>query len=393
MLKRGLILPLANGNSYNKVVTGCVLRESTMRCAVVHGPDRVPVLCPGDIPPSDPECVPFHQVISRGLLHSAEGRGLPPESWQAVSPFVDRALSGFPVIAMPQLELWLDLARANGVLSYSDSACCAMEFTRANSFKLCQRITGSVAEAESIDSCELWSIKEGHTSSIWIATLHCNQSESPTRFVLNIARDIEAGRELSAVCSELSALKLRDCSLVVEVLDSGTVGGRWDVPVVATNWISGGYELHVLSTGRAIAIDRFNSDPSDPRRVASVTVRSDLDSDDLWSGILRSWISLGDWSRPDGPVLLPRTEINEGDWVFADGRAVLCGLTPGQLVLSPSEAVEACFSLHATMGYRGAEVKWGNQQRIFAILCEGAVVKMYPALAKALRVMHLNLKL
>jgi hypothetical protein len=172
------------------------------------------------------------------------------------------------------------------------------------------------------------------------------------------------------------------------VLLSNVVRGPWDVPVVATNWISGGYELHVLPSGRAVAIDQFNADPNDPRLVDSVTVRSDLDSDDLWSAILRSWISLGDWSRVDGPVLLPRTEINEGDWVFVDGQALLCGLTPGELVLSPSDAIEACFSLHARVGYRGAEIKWGNHCKILAILCEVAVAKRYPALARALRAMH-----
>lgn len=132
-----------------------------------------------------------------------------------------------------------------------------------------------------------------------------------------------------------------------------------------------------------MAIDRFNSDPGDPRRVASITVRSGLDSDELWSAILRSWVALGDWSCPDGPVRLPRTEINEGDWVYSDGRAVLCGLTPGELVLSPAEAVDACFSLHAKVGHRGATVGWGNKEAILAILCEAAVVKMYSALARA----------
>jgi hypothetical protein len=359
-----------------------------MRCKFVHGPERIPALSPDDVYRSDPGLVPFHQIISRGLLQSAESRGLASEDWREMSPFVDRALSGFPVTGPRQLELWLQLARTNGVLSYLDSARCAIKFIDANSTDLCQKITGSVIEAKSSNFCELWSVKEGHTSSVWITTLCADQTKSPIRFVLNIARDMAAGRELTAMGGELLALSLRNSSCVVGVLGSSVVTGNWDVPVLATSWISSGCELHVLPSGRAVAIEHFNSDPGDPRRVTSVTVRSDLESDDLWSAILRSWISLGDWSRRDGPVLLPRTEINEGDWVFADGQAVLCALTPGQLILSPSEAIEACFSLHATVGNRGAQIKWGNRERIFAILCEAAVVKMYPALARALRVMH-----
>jgi hypothetical protein len=354
-----------------------------MRYSVVHGPHRLPVLPPAGISPSNLECVPFHQVISRGLLHSAEARGLFPESWHGVAPLVDRALSGLTLTGVEDLGLWLELAKANGVLSYLDSARCAVEFTRTNSLKIYQTMAGSTLGFNSIESCELWSVKEGHTSSVWIATLHYG-GESPVHFALNIARDIEAGRELSAGVSELSALHLRDPSAVIEVLFCDIVRGPWAVPVVATNWISAGYELHVLPGGRAVAIEQFNADTSDPRRVASVTVRADLDSDDLWSTMLRSWISLGDWSQLDGPVHLPRTEINEGDWVYSRGRAVLCGLTPGELVMSPSEAVDACLSLHGTAGHGGTEIRWGNEERILAILCEAAVVKRYPALARAL---------
>jgi len=355
-----------------------------MRFTLLYGPNRIPI---GQGLESESGCVPFHQVISRGLLQSAEDRGLAAEDWQAVAPFVDRALCGSGD-TQDQLGVWFDLARQNLVLSYESSARCAMEFISGNSSQLYQQLAGKTIEPGSIRLCELWGIKEGHTSSIWIVTLHLAQTHPSARFVVNVARDMEAGEELTAMDTELSALHLRDHLSAVKVLGSGTVADEWDVPVLATSWIPNGLELHVLPSGRAVAIDRFNPDPSDPRRVASVTVRSDLDSDELWGAILRSWVALGNWSQPDGPVRLPRTEINEGDWVYSDGRAVLCGLTPGEFIMSPAEALDACFSLRATLGHRGATVEWSNREAILAILCEAAVVKRYPALARALRTMH-----
>jgi hypothetical protein len=101
--------------------------------------------------------------------------------------------------------------------------------------------------------------------------------------------------------------------------------------------------------------------------------------------MLRSWIAAGDWTRKEGPVLLPQTEINEGDWVYADGKAVLCALTPGPLVLSSADAIAACLSLHATVGNSGPRIPWDNQSKALAILREAAASTAYPALTSSLK--------
>jgi hypothetical protein len=347
----------------------------------VHGPDRQPVLMGAEV--GSPSVVPFHQVVSKGLLRAADERGLDPREWQELLLPIDRALEGAPVNRTSRLDAWTELGRAAGVLSFADSARCALEFVTAYGVSICEALARSDREGLPADACELWSIKEGHTASIWIVTMTCERWLSPIRYVLNVARDREAGIELAAMGSELASLGMRDSS-VVGVLGSGTAGGDQEVVVIATTWIPGGCELHVLSDGRAVAIERFNADPVDPGRIASVVVRSDVTSDDLWSSILRSWIALGDWRRGDGPVSLPRTEINEGDWVFANYRAVLCALTPGPLELSPSEAVEACLSLSASMGYRGARVGWKNGEHALAIMHQAAASGSYPALTAAL---------
>src|SRR5262245_43989557 len=43
-------------------------------------------------------------------------------------------------------------------------------------------------------------------------------------------------------------------------------------------------------------------------------------------------------------------------------------LTPAPFELSPSEAVETCRSLSASMGYRGARVGWNNREHALAIM-------------------------
>jgi hypothetical protein len=329
--------------------------------------------------------IPFHYIISRGLLRKAESARLPPQQWPLVAPLVDQALSDRNVPTVPHLETWLELAKQCGVLPYAASARCALEFVRTHGANIVGTMLGAPEDGVGIDSSELWSIKEGHTSSVWVVTIETRVTPQPVVFVLDVARDIIAGDELRHVAADLDALSTRDPSRVTRVLGRGEIAlSESTVAVVANTWVSDSNEIHVLRDGRAVAVDHFFGDPRQPELAASFAIREGWDSDDLWAAMLRSWIALGDWRRPAGPVLLPNVQINEGDWVIANGVAILCGVTPGPLILSCRDALAACLTLSATAGHEGPRITWSNQERAWQIVREAAATGAYPALNQSL---------
>jgi hypothetical protein len=352
-----------------------------MNWSIVHGPERIPVVLDAGTCLSPEAILPFHHIISRGLLIAAESRRLPPQQWPVVAPFLDQALGGIDRSAVPHLNNWLVLAKQCGVLPHTASARCALEFVRTHGVTIAGTLLEHPLDEASIESCELWSIKEGHTSSVWVATIALRATPQPIRFVVEVARDFEAGRELVDVATELGALGVRNPSRVVRVLGRSEIPlPAWNVPVIANTWIPEGFEIHVLRDGRAVAIERFASDPAEPARAASFAIRDGLQSDDLWAAMLLSWIALGDWRRPEGPVLLPNVQINEGDWVFTNGIATLCGVTPGTLMLSCRDALSACLTLSATADHSGPRITWANQDRAWTVVSEAAATGSFPAL-------------
>jgi hypothetical protein len=317
---------------------------------VIHGPDRSPIgtaTGPGG---------PFHGIASRGLLSLiGEDRELALE-WPRVAYRLDEASA-----------VWRDAVMRYHVLSYSQSAQCAKSF-------LVDHGAGLVGDNPL--HWELWSIKEGHTASVWCATAMLGRGRAPRRFCLNVARDSVASEELLSTVQTLHALAQRDPEGVVEILATKYVRmhagvGHWDIPVVATSWVDG-WELHALpatsTTARLVAVARFLCSETEPSIITRLA-GFDPGSARIWERILVHWIRLGDWGAVDGPVVLPVFEINEGDWMLS-GDVVLCAVSVGTRSLDPSLAVWACILLQARGGASGAPLYWGDVERATKVLRE-----------------------
>ncbi|SFH34176.1 hypothetical protein [Pedobacter insulae] len=196
---------------------------------------------------------PFHGIISRGLLK--HGCSI----WNTHShllEYEDNAL---------QTEEWIMLkqnAFQCGVLSFAQSTLAAKRYLEkyANTAK-----------------CELWNIKEGHTSSVWKVTL---ANEEP--FVLNIARDQLACEELKALSINLKKITDEgDTSNLAKVYDIVEIEDeQLPIKVVVTKneWIKDSFEIHSrinLKTNQEelLLVERFITDIQNPAEITAILGR------------------------------------------------------------------------------------------------------------------------
>src|SRR5262245_36832736 len=110
-----------------------------MNISLVHGADRNSVFTGAD----SPGVVPFHQVVSKGMLRAADEQHFDPREWQELSPMVDRALEGKSVTRTSRLDAWTELGKAAGTLSFAESTRCALEFVGMYGASICQALVPS----------------------------------------------------------------------------------------------------------------------------------------------------------------------------------------------------------------------------------------------------------
>ena len=131
------------------------------RVDLVHGPMR---LAPA-------ACSAYHGILPRGLEHT----GVDTAAWPLLAPELDRMLGDEHerAGATDQLAELLAAARAEGVLAYRDSARAAVSFVRdlaADEDRL-RAVADAAGEPEPdrtrAERIELWSVREGTTSSVW----------------------------------------------------------------------------------------------------------------------------------------------------------------------------------------------------------------------------------
>ena len=156
-----------------------------MQVHFFYGPDKLPFSLDDQQKISSDSPVPFHGIISRGLLNKFIADNLNAALWYQNAHWLFEE-EAHPVIAAH--------ARECGVLSFGQSAFCALTY----SLHYC--------EQENIDEAdiEIWNVKEGHTSSVWRVSI---SSEKITEcFALNVARDADAGIELKASSQKLKTI-------------------------------------------------------------------------------------------------------------------------------------------------------------------------------------------
>lgn len=232
-----------------------------MQVHFFYGPDKLPFSLDDEQRISSDAPIPFHGIISRGLLNKFIADNLSADLWyqNAHWLFDDEA---DPVIAAH--------ARDCGVLSFGQSAFCA----RAYSLHYCAQ--QNIEDAD----IEIWNVKEGHTSSVW--RIFISSGKTTECFALNVARDQDAGIELRESSEKLRIIgeaspginlaKVQD----IHVLHHPTLPG--EIVVTRNEWVENSFEIHARTnkhSGRRelLMVERFLAGTDNPSHVHSVAGR------------------------------------------------------------------------------------------------------------------------
>lgn len=261
-----------------------------LNATLLYGLSRMPVrlgLRPVDSTPG--ECFAYHNTIPRSLL-GALGRIEPTYSseWHHIAPLLEELLTGrvrAPAEAgvrscddnqLAQLERWYDEALAGEVLSFCDSAQIVQRFVerliRGEPAGAWNTICGAVVGGPRIATqVEIWSVQEGHTSSVWRVSVKMPHIADDVVFCVNVGRDRDGSAELVATSNELRRLRQRDARLIppIYAVDEicidrpmGAGHGKLCAGVTASAWLDNAVPLQVVPSrsspvGSFVAVERF----------------------------------------------------------------------------------------------------------------------------------------
>ena len=212
--------------------------------------------------------IPFHGIISRGLLQKFIEFNIDSSLWFSnAHRLFDKNIK--------KLDSTLKMLREHSfkakVLSFADSTKVVKQYL----LEYCKENT-----KKSIETIECWNIKEGHTSSVWKITL--KGSLDSKSFVINVARDFEAGKELKKSSKKLQLVSkkipLVNCAKVYEIRTIEY--GKILTPVIVTRneWIENSFEIHsrknaLTKKKEFLLVERFLTNTDKPSQITSVLGR------------------------------------------------------------------------------------------------------------------------
>lgn len=282
-----------------------------------YGPDKVPFRL---LPNGQVEaglCLPFHGIVSRGLLNWLRSHNVPYTVWHEHAPCLE---TGEPRSDRdnPDVKLLRAAAAECKVLSFGQSAWCAQRFIELY----------GPENAQEADWCTLWNIKEGHTSSVWKVT-YPDPNQQETSFVLNVARDQQAADELRLTSERMQMIADSDSSVsMAQVYDIRTIilaiqGDSYEVVVTRNEWIDNALEIHsrenrLTGDEELILVERFLAQLGHPAALTAIRGRifTPSETERIRQGIAGFLNQAGAY-LPEKPEI----NINEGDAVW-DGDTV-----------------------------------------------------------------------
>lgn len=270
------------------------------------GPDRAPFTLEANGRLKAGATMPFHGIISRGVLQDAQHRAIPADQWHLLAHRLQGAGEEMDGSFANVLEVC-------GVLSFGESALAAKRYVE----HLCAELA-----PETLRVAEIWNLKEGHTSSVWLVTI-ASEMGVEQQFVLNVARDQVANAELRTTSEKMRRLQAADPDLPlatvqdVETVQVHTPTRSLDVVVTRNRYIPGAYEIHALpesATGalRLFAVERFITDPDQPAKITAVAgLRLDDDAVAQVHQVIHSLRQIAADQHFEADV-----DINDGDLVW-----------------------------------------------------------------------------
>jgi hypothetical protein len=228
------------------------------------GPDKIPFSINNNGVVESFSAAPFHGIISRGLLNQFIANNLDLQLWHQYAHELHGENDQLKNQDLEKIRHYKDQCM---VLSFGQSAFCARKYLEQYCDQL--KLTDPVIN--------LINIKEGHTSSVW--KVEIKDEEKTQAFVLNIARDYEAGIELkessekmrtiSAALPEINLAKVHDIFTLKEPsLPSEVIISR-------NEWVENSFEIHsrtskVNGEAELLMVERFIVSKTNPAQITSV---------------------------------------------------------------------------------------------------------------------------
>lgn len=267
--------------------------------------------------------IPFHGIISRGLLNKLKENNVPNEVWLNKAHLLERDLNSDSNVQ--DLLMLKEYAADCKVLSFSQSSACA---------KLYMENYFDSLQAKNITQCDIWNIKEGHTSSVWKVSFF-DSSSKENHFIINVARDYEAGIELKTTSEKMKAIAEHYPHLnMARVYDIRKIllnynDNPYEVVVTINQWIEDSYEIHVVKdklNGKEqyLLVERFLTKEGSPAHISSIYGRRFTEEEsakikddrDIFLTNASKWLSY-----------IPNLNINDGDVVWDGKNAIVVAVS------------------------------------------------------------------
>lgn len=282
------------------------------------GPDKIPFRLNDKGMVEKNSTMPFHGIISRGLLNRFIAKDIKGEKWHQYAHILFDENS---CVSDSDLEILRSDILECKVLSFDQSALCVKEY-----------VEQSLIEQDKKDvQIELWNIKEGHTSSVWKTSVISDGKEEI--FVVNVARDYDAGIELKKISEKLVAIEnaFPDINLakVIEISSVKCDTLPFLVTVTRNEWVNDSWEIHcrknkINGKDELLLIERFLRDNNDPSKITSVVGRifSDIETKTIYEYI-NHFLTKAATCLTEKPLL----NINHGDIVWDGEKAVIVAIS------------------------------------------------------------------
>lgn len=235
-----------------------------MNVSFFFGPEKIPFSIYDDGMIESNSIIPFHGIISRGLLNKFIEHNLNVQLWHQ---YVHEVLAENLSFSTPELDNILNYSKQCQVLSYAQSALCARKYTE------------HYCSMSGLDNpvINLLNIKEGHTSSVWKADITAN--EKTETFVINVARDDEAGIELKESSEKLRTIGERfpkiNMAKVLDIFSLYEPSLPTEVIITRNEWVENAFEIHnrrnkTTGEDELLMVDRFITSRDRPAHITSV---------------------------------------------------------------------------------------------------------------------------
>ncbi|WP_347159202.1 hypothetical protein [Pontibacter chitinilyticus] len=292
-----------------------------MKYSFYYGPDKVPFSLDEQDSLVTGDAEPFHGIISRGLLDKFEEEKVNSNVWYHYAHAVNAA-AAFP--QAPELTLLQEYAYTCQLLAFNHSAAAVRNYLTYYIRKFSKKKQLAA---------EVWNIKEGHTSSVWLVGLLLKDHSVADRFVVNVARDKAGGLELKHTSEKMQAIaKMCPAINMAQVYDIKSIKlkyfGKWiEVVVTRNEFVTGAQEIHVISGKESssvqyILVERFLTSDNNPAQIAAVRGRRFTEAE-----CCKIESDLRSFKQNASGDLDTEININDGDVVWNGKEAVVVAIT------------------------------------------------------------------